>query len=56
MMETALTALTSFATWCYTQLGSIMGVITANSELFIVVFGMSIVGFGVGLLKRLVRV
>lgn len=55
MMETVLSSLTSFATWCYSQLGSIMQVITDTPELFIVVFGMSIVGFGVGLLKRLIH-
>lgn len=54
-MEAVLTSLGSFATWCYTQLSSIMSVITDTPELFIVIFGMGIVGFGVGLLKRLVK-
>ncbi len=54
-MEAVLSSLTSFATWCYSQLGSIMQVITDTPELFIVIFGMGIIGFGVGLLKRLVR-
>lgn len=54
-METIVPELTSFATWCYTQIVSIMEKITADPLLFIVIFGMPIVGFGVGLLKRLVR-
>lgn len=55
-MTTALGSLTEFATWCYSQLGAIMDVISGNAPLFIVIFGMGIVGFGVSLLKRLVRV
>lgn len=54
-MATVLGQLTLFADWCYDQLAAVMGVVTANSSLFIVIFGMSIVGFGVGLLNRLVK-
>ena len=55
VMEALITNLTSFATWSYTQLTTLMGKITAEPALFIVIFGVGIVGFGVGLLKRLVK-
>ena len=54
-MTEVLASLTSFATWCYTQLGAIMDVVIAQPSLFIVIFGCGIVGFGVGLLNRLIR-
>ena len=55
IMETVLTNLTSFASWVWTQLGALMTQVQENPILFIVIFGLSLVGFTVGILRRLVR-
>ena len=54
-MTAVLENLTSFAEWVWTQLGTLMTTVQSNPILFIVIFGLSLVGFTVGILRRLVR-
>lgn len=55
-METILATLTSFASWVWGQLATLMTSVTENPVLFIVIFGLGLIGFVIGILKRLVRI
>lgn len=55
-MTTFLASISEFATWTVTQIGTWITTITSNAPLTVIVFGMLIVGFAVGLLSRLIRV
>lgn len=56
VMTTVLESLTTFASWVWTQLGTLMTTVQANPILFIVIFGLSLCGFVIGILKRLIRI
>lgn len=55
-MTTFLSSISEFATWSVNQIGTWITTITSNAPLTVIVFGMLIVGFAVGLLSRLIRV
>lgn len=55
-MSTFLGNIGTFFTQSVTWLGNILTVITENPALTVLVLGMPIVGFSVGLLSRLIRV
>lgn len=54
-MTEVLSNLTQFATWTWTQLGTLMNTVADTPILFIVIFGLTLVGFTVGILRRLIR-
>lgn len=55
VMEAVLSTLTAFAEWVFTQLGTLMTTVSANPVLFVVIFGLTLVGFTVGILRRLIK-
>lgn len=55
-MTAFLSSISEFATWSVNQIGTWITTITSNAPLTVIVFGMLIVGFAVGLLSRLIRV
>ena len=55
-MTTFLTSIGAFFTQSIEWVGQLLTTITGNAPLTVVVFGMAIVGFAVGLLRRLVNV
>lgn len=54
-MTDFLTTIGTFFTQSVTWMGDILDVVTENPALTILVLGMPIVGFAVGLLGRLIR-
>mgnify|MGYP003291927063 CR=1 FL=1 len=54
-MAEFLTEIGTFFTQSVTWLGDVLDVVTANPVLTVMVVGMPIVGFAVGLLGRLIR-
>lgn len=54
-MTDFLTNIGTFFTQSITWLGNVLDVVTENPALTIMVLGMPIVGFAVGLLGRLIR-
>lgn len=55
-MSTILTEIGTFFTQAITWLGDVLDVIVGNPVLLIMVVGMPVIGFAVGLLNRLFRV
>lgn len=55
-MATFLSSIGSFFTQCVTWMGDLLTTISETPALAVVVFGMVITGFVVGLLGRLIRV
>ena len=54
-MSAFLTEIGTFFTQSVTWLGDVLDVVTSNPVLTVMVVGMPIVGFAVGLLGRLIR-
>lgn len=56
LMTAFLESIGAFFTQSIDWVGELLTTITSNAPLTVVVFGMGIVGFAVGLLRRLVNV
>lgn len=55
VMEAFLPEVGIFFSQCVTWLGDILAVVVDNPALLVLVIGMPVVGFAVGLLGRLIR-
>lgn len=54
-MTEVLSNLSAFAEWTWGQLAELMTQIQSNPILFIIIFGLGLVGYVCGILRRLVR-
>lgn len=54
-MTALLGLLSSFFTWCVTNLMTIVGYVSSDPVLVIMVVAMPVVGFAFGLLHRLIK-